>query len=450
VLLKNEGALLPLEGDALAEVALLGAFAAQPRYQGAGSSQVVPTRQVAPLHDALARLIGPVGHIRYAPGYRADGTTEPHLLQEAQAIARQARVAVVVVGLPASYEEEGADRPHLHLPAGHNALVDAVLEAQPRTVVILINGSAVALPWVEQAPAVLEGWLGGQAEGEALADVLLGRVNPSGNLAETFPWWLEDTPAFLNFPDDGTGRVPFGEGLFMGYRWYEARRIEPLFPFGHGLSYTSFAYSDLAVERAAAPDGPAITVSLKVKNTGARAGSEVVQLYVREQRPRLQRPEKELKAFAKVALEPGEEREVRFALGARDFAVYDPRTEAWTISSDRFDLLVGASARDISLQASVALGGIDAPRMLLGRFSPLRDWLGQPAYRARLGPALSALGQQFLGSDAAPAEEEQGQHDLLRSFLEGMPIAKLVVLGLLSEQDLADLLALAQAPESRR
>ncbi len=245
VLLKNEGALLPLEGETLSEVAVIGAFAREPRYQGAGSSQVVPARPVETIHDELAALIGPAGRVTYAAGYGADGATEPALLDEAREVARRARTAVVVVGLPASYEEEGADRTHLDLPPGHNRLVEAVLEAQPRTVVVLVNGSAVALPRAGRAPALVEGWLGGQASGGAIADVLLGRVNPSGKLAETFPARLEDTPAYLSFPDDGTGRVPFAEGLFTGYRWYDARRIDPLFPFGHGLSYTTFAYGEV-------------------------------------------------------------------------------------------------------------------------------------------------------------------------------------------------------------
>jgi beta-glucosidase len=450
VLLKHEDALLPLEGADLADVALLGAFATQPRYQGAGSSQVVPARPVTTIQEALERQIGPAGRVRYAPGYEADGAVMPQLIEAAQDAARQAQVAVVVVGLPASYEEEGADRPHLDLPPGHNALVTAVLAVQPRTVVILINGSAVALPWAAQAPAILEGWLGGQAGGEALVDVLLGQVNPGGKLAETFPARLEDTPAYLNFPDDGTGRVPFGEGLFTGYRWYDARRIEPLFPFGHGLSYTTFAYSDLAVAQVAAADGPVLTVSLRLKNTGARTGSEVVQVYVRERQPRLQRPEKELRAFARIALDPGEERAIHFTLGARDLAVYDPRSGAWTISSATFDLLVGASSRDIRLHAGVVLEGIEAPRVPRDRFTPMRVWLADPDSRAALWPAFTALRQVFLGSDVEPAVAVHEQHDLLHSFLEGMPIAKLVVFGVLSEQALTEILARANAAGAER
>ena len=281
VLLKNEGALLPLEGDALSEVAVIGLFAREPRYQGAGSSQVVPTRPAETLHDELVALIGPTGRVTYAAGYGEDGVADPALLDEAREAAQRARTAVVVVGLPGSYEEEGADRARLDLPPGHTALVEAVLEAQPRAVVVLLNGSAVTLPWAERSPALVEGWLGGQAGGGAIADVLLGRVNPSGKLAETFPARLEDTPAYLSFPDDGTGRVPFAEGLFTGYRWYDARRIAPLFPFGHGLSYTTFSYSDLTVEQPAAPGrdgaGRTVAVSLTVRNTGGRAGREVVQ-----------------------------------------------------------------------------------------------------------------------------------------------------------------------------
>jgi len=449
VLLKNEGGLLPLEGEALVEVALLGAFAREPRYQGAGSSQVVPARPVETLHDELVILAGSAGRVTYATGYGEDGAVDTALLREARAVAGEASVAVVVVGLPGSYEEEGADRAHIDLPPGHTRLVEAVLEVQPRTVVVLVNGSAVALPWAARTPAIVEGWLGGQAGGGAIADVLLGRVNPSGKLAETFPGRLEDAPAYLNFPDDGTGRVPFAEGLFTGYRWYDARRIEPLFPFGHGLSYTTFAYGALTVEQSAAPgpdDGErTVTVSFMVRNTGTRAGREVAQLYVRERQPRLQRPDKELKRFAKVALEPGEETEVRFTLDERDFAVYDPRAGAWVITSLVFDILAGASSRDIRTRESVTLAGVPVQRAPLGRLSPLRDWLAHPATRDRLRPMIGALQRQFFGAEAEPPIDGGGSGDVAQSFVADMPIAKLVMFGALSEEDLARLIALSSA-----
>jgi beta-glucosidase len=441
-LLKNEGALLPLEGDALAGVALIGAFAKEPRYQGAGSSQVVPSRPVESIQDELVRLVGGSGKVDYAPGYGSDGATNPSLLREAQEVARKAEVAVVVVGLPASYEEEGADRTHIELPPGHNALVDAVLEVQPRTVVVLINGSSVAMPWLARVPAILEGWLGGQGGGGGIAEVLVGRVNPSGKLAETFPVRLEDTPAYLSFPHDGTDRVPFAEGLFTGYRWYEARRIAPLFPFGHGLSYTSFEYSDLAVDSSSPADGqsPRVSVSLKVRNTGERAGQEIVQLYVAEQRPPLPRPLKELRAFAKVSLDPDQDTEVRFSLGERDFALFDPRLSAWTVASPRFEILVGASSSDIRLQQSVTLDLPPLKTAPLTRLSPLRDWLTRPAAHSRIERPLGELQRQLFGAAAQSPTAESDAGELAMSFLGDMPIAKLVMLGALSEIELAQLI----------
>jgi beta-glucosidase len=440
VLLKNEGGLLPLEGEALTGVALIGAFAAEPRFQGAGSSQVVPARPVESIHQELVRLLGDGGRVTYAPGHGEAGEAGVDRVAEAQEAAQRSSVAVVVVGLPASYEEEGADRTHIDLPPEHNALVEAVLEVQPRTVVVLLNGSAVAMPWAERVPALLEGWLGGQGGGGAIAEALLGRVNPSGKLAETFPVRLEDTPAYLTFPHDGTDRVPFSEGLFTGYRWYDARRIAPLFPFGHGLSYTTFEYSSLAIETIEEGESEPlrVSVSLRVRNTGGRNGREVVQLYVRERQPRLTRPDKELKAFAKMSLEPQEETEVTFELGERDFAFYDPRAEAWTVTGGLFDLLVGASSRDIRLEGNVTLQGT-ATQVPLGRFSPLREWLAHPAARDRIQPALTAMVEQLFSTHPERGESPE-MPDLAQSFVGDMPMAKLVMVGALSERELAELI----------
>jgi beta-glucosidase len=324
----------------------------------------------------------------------------------------------------------------MDLPPEHNALVEAVLEAQPRTVVVLVNGSAVAMPWAARVPAVLEGWLGGQGGGGAIAEALLGQVNPSGKLGESFPVRLEDTPAHLSFPHDGTDRVPFGEGLFTGYRWYDARRIAPLFPFGHGLSYTNFEYCDLVLNSSGAAQGAPleVSVSLVVRNIGTRYGREVVQLYVRERQPRLTRPEKELKSFAKVALGPGERAEVTFELGERDFAYFDPRVAGWVVNSGEFDLLVGSSSADIRLEQSVTLEGtpLQAP---LGRLSPLRDWMKNEVARDRIQPAMNVLLRELFGSGHGP--------ELAQSFVADMPVSKLVMIGALSEQDLAHLIEVA-------
>jgi beta-glucosidase len=446
VLLKNQGELLPLEGESLDKVGLIGTFAAEPRYQGAGSSQVVPARPVENIRDELVRLLEGRAGVSYVPGL--EGGAEG--LAQARETARAATAAVVVVGLPGSYEEEGADRRHIDLPSEHNELVEAVLEAQPRTVVVLLSGSSVTMPWAQRAPAIVEGWLGGQAGGGGIADVLLGRVNPSGKLAETFPARLEDTPAHLSFPHDGAYRVPFGEGLLTGYRWYDARRIEPLYPFGHGLSYTSFEYSDLRVESSSGEDGgPAVNVSLRVRNTGSRGGSEVVQVYLREQEPPLTRPEKELKAFAKVALEPGEQREVSLRLDERDLAVYHPRAAAWTVTSSTFEVLVGASSRDIRLRQSVTLQGIQPFSAPLDRLSPLRDWLASPVGRERVQPVIGVLRERLFGSGAELSAEEAKAADMAESFLYDMPIAKLVMFGALSEAELAAMVEATNADGRR-
>jgi beta-glucosidase len=416
VLLKNDGPLLPLAEDA-GGVALIGAFAREPRFQGAGSSQVRPTR-LETLHDELP-------HAAYARGYAEDGAPDPALLRAAQEAARAARVAIVCVGLPESHETEGVDREHIDLPEQHNALVEAVLDVQPNTVVVLINGSAVAMPWAARAPAILEAWLGGQGGGGAIADVLLGRVNPAGRLSETFPVALADTPAHIDFPGDGDGRSHFTDRLFTGYRSYDARGVEPLFPFGHGLSYTSFEYSGLRVE--------GLTVTVEVRNTGERAGAEVVQLYVRERAPRLRRPDKELRAFAKPELEPGERRELTFRLQPRDFGSYDTRVAAWRTDSGEFDFLVGASSRDIRLQATATLELPDVVRVPFDRLTPLRDWLAAPAMRERIEPALAGVPVLASVLDAPT----------LDTFVADMPIAKLVMLGALDEAGLGELIALA-------
>jgi len=439
VLLKNVDDLLPIDGDGPVEIAVLGAFARSPRYQGSGSSQVVPT-VVENVHDELLRLAAPAMRLTYAPGYGEGEEPDLALLEEAQRVARHAQVALVFVGLPASYESEGIDRTSIDLPPAHNALVEAVLAVQPNVAVVLTNGSAVAMPWASRVPAIVEGWLAGQAGGGALAEVLLGHVNPSGKLSETFPVRLADTPAYLDFPGEA-GRCLYGEGLFMGYRWYDARAIAPLFPFGHGLSYTTFAYTNLTVDKSVVRDTEVLTVSLTVKNTGARPGREVVQLYVHERQPRLRRPQKELKAFAKVSLRPGEEREIHFQLSERDFAFYDPAARAWATSSGPFDLLAGSSSRDIRLQTSVTLESTHVPAVRLDRLSPIAQWMSHPLGRALLGPQLDAFFQRVGG------ESPSSDSPMMEAMAQELPVAKLPILGTMSERDLAEMIDAANGGE---
>ena len=423
VLLKNDGNLLPLGGDALSKVAVIGAFAKAPRYQGAGSSQVVPTR-LETLYEELAGAVGPSGVLTFAPGYGAAETPDERLLEEARRAASSANVAVVVVGLPASYEEEGVDRRHIELPPSHNAVVEAVLSAQPRSVVVLVNGSAVALPWAKMAPAILEAWLGGQGGGGAIADVLTGKVVPSGKLSETFPERLQDTPAFLSFPGDGLGSTQFSEGLFIGYRWYVARAIQPCFPFGHGLSYTSFAYDNLKVDKRSFDDRETLRVSLEVRNSGGCAGKEVVQLYVREQHPRLPRPDKELKAFAKVTLQPGETgRFISSWTGGRL-----PITIPWNVT--------GSPRAALSTSSSAPPRGHSPQRHSASRLDACY-W--HPVDPAQLDTGLA---RDPRGADCRAVHGYVSRlcstyrHGEISDFFASLPLAKLVAFGVLDGQTL--------------
>jgi len=275
-------------------------------------------------------------------------------IAEAAAIAAGADAAIVVIGAASISEGEGYDRESLDLPGDQNALVEAVLAANPRTIVVLTNGAPYALPWIDHAPAVLEAWLGGEEGPDAVARILFGAAEPSGRLPVTFPRRIEDTPAYPWYPGDETAL--YGEGLFVGYRHFDRAAQPPLFPFGHGLTYTSFVYSDL-IAPAEVKAGDPVEVVFTLANTGLRSGKETAQLYVRPRGPSVERPVKELKGFAKVALAPGESREVRLTLDARAFSFWDPARRAWIAEPGAYDLLIGASAADIELQATVRLEG---------------------------------------------------------------------------------------------
>jgi beta-glucosidase len=279
---------------------------------------------------------------------------DDHRLEQAVELARRSDVVLVFAGMPERYETEGNDRPNMDLPGRQDALIRAVVAANPKTVVVLNAGSPVAMPWIAETAAVVEAYYPGLEAGHAIANVLLGDVNPSGKLTETFPVRLSDNPAYINTVRPGTREIVYGEGVFVGYRYYDERAVEPLFPFGHGLSYTTFEYGKLTVSaEASAADG--VEVSLTVKNTGTRAGKEVVQLYVADKEASLPRPPKELKDFVKVSLTPGEAVTVTFKLDARAFSFYDAHAGAWVVEPGEFEVLAGSSSRDIRSRAMLAL-----------------------------------------------------------------------------------------------
>ncbi|KQZ85365.1 beta-glucosidase [Microbacterium sp. Root166] len=444
VLLKNDDGALPLARDA--RIAVLGEFAAKPRYQGAGSSMINPTRVDSALDEIRALAAGDVA---YAQGFSVAPHVEPEqtasLRDEAVAAASAAEVAVVFLGLPARLESEGYDRTDIDLPAEQLALLDAVLEVNPIVVVVLSNGGVVALPFADRVPAILEGWLLGQAGGGATADVLFGVVNPSAKLTETIPRRLEDTPAFLDFPGEFS-HVRYGEGLFVGYRWYDARRMDVAYPFGHGLSYTTFAYGDAAASVNADGD---LEVLVAVTNTGDRAGREVVQVYTSVPEGKIHRPARELKAFASVALEPGETREVALTVRRSDLAYWDIRLDAWVVEGGEYVVDVAASSRDIRSSVTVAVDG-DPIVLPLSRTSSIGEVMAHPVVGQMVQAAIAQMMGGMEGVEAIMPEGVDAS-----KMMESFPIGRAGMFaagdsnGAINPEMIDGLIAMANAPQQQ-
>ncbi|MEJ2598626.1 MAG: glycoside hydrolase family 3 C-terminal domain-containing protein [Anaerolineales bacterium] len=386
VLLKNSG-ILPLRNPQ--QIAVIGRAAKNPYYQGGGSSHVTPTMLAIPFDELQKQSGGAV--LTFAEGYPFASNFEQALIDEAVEAARTAEVALLFISLPNLKESEGYDRADLDFTSHQVALIKAVASAQPQTVVILNNGSAVAMSeWIAAPAAVLEAWMMGQAGGEAVVDVLFGKVNPCGKLAETFPLKLADTPAYLNFPGEN-GEVRYGEGIYIGYRYYDAKEMPVLFPFGYGESYTTFAYSSPRASSTLFKDEEGLTVSVDVTNTGNMAGKEVVQVYVHDRKSRLVRPYKELKGFAKVELQAGETKTVTIRLDFRSFAYYHPAYKQWVTEDGEFDILIGASSADIRFTQTVTLQSTLALPSTLNRESTIREWLSDPHGKVLVEPFFQKL-----------------------------------------------------------
>lgn len=347
VLLKNEG-VLPLSDKQ--KVAFIGKYAETPRYQGGGSSHI-NSHKVTSALDAAAGM----DNVTYAQGFDdKEDKTDEKLLTEAVEAARNADVAVIFAGLPDKFESEGFDRSHMAMPRCQNELIEQIAKVQPNTVVVLHNGSPIEMPWIDKVKGIVEAYLGGQAVGGAVCDILFGKVNPSAKLPETFPLRLEDNPSYLSYIGEGDV-VEYREGIFVGYRYYDKKKMDVLFPFGYGLSYTTFAYSNLTVDKERMKDTDTLRVTVDVTNTGNVAGKEVVQLYVADKESTVIRPVKELRDFAKVELLPGETKTVTFMLDRRAFAYYSVRIHDWHVETGEFDIMIGKSSRDIVLTKTVTV-----------------------------------------------------------------------------------------------
>jgi len=422
VLLKNNG-ILPLKEQQ--HIAVIGRAAEEAHFQGGGSSHINPTQVDNPFKE-LQKSAGDT-ELTYAEGYPADTAFEQALIDRAVETAHAADVALLYIALPGFKESEGYDRADLDLTPQQVALIKAVTAVQPRTVVILNNGAPVVMSeWIDGTAAVLEAWMMGQAGGGAIADVLYGKVNPSGRLAETYPLKLVDTPAHINFPG-GNGEVRYGEGIFTGYRYYDAREMPVLFPFGYGMSYTAFAYDNPKVSSATFKDVDGLTVSVDVTNTGKVAGKEVVQVYLHDHKSGLVRPPKELKGFAKVELQPGETKTVTLALDFRAFAYYHPAYKQWITEDGEFDILIGASVNDIRCSQTVTLQPTLELPCLLNRESTLRDWMEDPRGRRVFEPLFQQMAAQMRTAFGGGQDGDGAVGMDTMGFLMEMPLLDILL-----------------------
>lgn len=420
VLLKNKDNILPLKRGG--SIAVIGAFADNPRYQGGGSSHINPTKVDNTLEEIKVSASSSTKVI-YAEGFDLQSDeVDKEMLAEAKKVAASTDAAVIFVGLPDSFESEDYDRKDLSIPLNQVKLIEAVSEVQSNIIIVLSNGSPVEMPWIGKAKAVLEGYLGGQAAGGAIADLLFGDANPCGKLAETFPIKLSDNPSFLNYPGEGD-TVEYREGLFVGYRFYEKRELKPLFPFGHGLSYTTFEYRSLCVDKKELLDTETLEVRLKVKNTGKVRGKEIVQLYVRDIESSVIRPIKELKGFEKMELMPGEEKTVSFKLDKRAFAYYNVQIKDWHVETGDFEILVGSSSKDIRLNTLVKVISTITLKKKFTLNSTIGDMMCDPdaaeAILGLLAPFMKISGER---------NPDDAKEYLLRS-LKDRPLRSIAALG---------------------
>ena len=386
VLLKNDGA-LPIDFKEK-KAAFIGKFAEKPRFQGGGSSHINCIKITGAL-DA-AKEMGLSDSITYAKGYEDDkDETDEKLIAEAVAAAKDADVAVIFAGLPDTFESEGFDRKHMRMPDCQNRLIEEVCSVNKNTVVVLHNGSPVEMPWADKVSAILESYLAGENVGTAQMEILSGAFNPCGKLPETFPKRLSDNPSYLYFPGEGDV-VEYREGIFVGYRYYDKKQMEVLYPFGHGLSYTEFKYGDIALGSNKIKDTDELKVSLDITNTGKTAGAEVLQLYVSAPGSEVIRPDKELKGFAKVNLQPGEKKTVSFTLDKRSFAYYETRINDWFVESGEYEILIGSSSRDIRQRAKVTVTGSAKIPVTYTLDTVMGDILKDEKVRSIMQPVIDA------------------------------------------------------------
>lgn len=417
VLLKNEGILpLPKEGK---KIAFIGKFAQKPRFQGGGSSHINSFKVTSAL-DAVKEIT----EVTYAQGYDVqEDKTDQAVLKEAVRAAEEADIAVIFAGLPDLFESEGYDRSHMRMPDCQNELIREITKVQKNTVVVLHNGSPVEMPWADDVKGILEAYLCGQAVGQAEVNLLFGISNPCGKLAETIPYKLSDNPSYLNFPGDGQ-TVEYKEGVFVGYRYYDTKEMPVRYPFGYGLSYTTFEYRDLQVSSGEMKDTDTLKVSLKVKNTGNRAGKEIVQLYVADKTGAASRPVKELKNFTKVFLNPGEEKTVDMELDKRSFAWYCTAIHDWYAATGEYEIIAAASSKDIRLTKTVHVTATTEIPLHIHMNTTVSELMENPRTREVIQGMTESLVESMGGSseEKESAATEAISPEMSLKMLENSPL----------------------------
>ena len=442
VLLKNEGVLpLPTQGK---KIAFIGKFAEAPRFQGGGSSHINSFKITGALEAAKEGA-----QVTYAQGYDIkEDVIDQDMLNQAVETAKEADVAVIFAGLPDAFESEGYDRSHMRMPQCQNTLISEIAKVQENVVVVLHNGSPVEMPWGDELKGILEAYLGGQAVGQAEVDVLFGKANPCGKLAETIPYKLADNPSYLNFPGDGQ-TVEYNEGVFVGYRYYDTKEMPVRYPFGYGLSYTTFEYSDLQLSADRIKDTDTLKVTLKVKNTGDRAGKEIVQLYVADKTGAACRPVKELKNFVKVELQPQEEKTVEMELDKRSFAWYNTQIHDWYAASGEYEILAAASSRDIRLKKTVYVESTTELPIHVHMNTTIGELLENPRTKAVIEGMTDSLIQHMGGSSGDEEEESAASEAISKEMslkmMENSPLRTLRSFMGMSTGEIQELIVKLQA-----
>lgn len=440
VLLKNDCEALPLRRNIgkSERVTFIGEFAEKPRYQGGGSSHI-QTDNVSSALACAERYAERYGNVEYAKGFPADGdvTKQEEIdkyIDEAIRASQSADKIVVFAGLPDLFESESYDREHMRLPEIQNKVIEALLTLDKQIIVVLHNGSPVEMPWADKVGAIVEAYLGGEGIGEAVVDVLYGAVNPSGKLAESIPKKLSDNPSYLNFP--GTGhKVNYAEGVFVGYRYYDSKEMDVLFPFGHGLSYTSFEYSELKV--VADSEKNAAVVTVKVTNTGDMSGKDAVQLYISDKTGLVTRPVHELKGFEKVTLKPGETTTVSFKLDDRSFAYYDVDKKSWEVPAGKYVVEIAHSSKDIALSEEIELKGTYSYVPKIDKDVQVGELLTCPLTAEYAKNALAKYAAGGFGVDMENPEADA----MVAAVLKFMPVRGLRNFGGITNEEIEEILS---------